>query len=247
MFHSGINRPSIMQALPEGLGLCLCFGDATEALCAEAMRRLASGTPVMLDNGAFRAKTPMTATRAGSVLDWYDRFAGVAGDGLYVVAPDVIGDGPATVALQAALAPRLRDLVTRCTVIVPVQGVDCEAAAAAWRTAIQSIGPKIVAGIPSNKAAWSGDMVREFIARTGCKQVHFLGGSSQVRRDLAAELKIAASSDSSFAVRFASNTSGRMANLARAALLAERRVAGRGRRFHVAEGQTRWPWAWGPS
>lgn len=249
MFHSRLSSPSHVRRLPERHALCLSLGECSRGALDIAEARLCAGGHVLLDNGAFslfKRGEAMSVERAGRVLDVYERFA-AHGGALSVVAPDVVGDGAATAAIQRALAPRLRALAERCRVIVPVQGFDLEAAAASWRAAVAAIGPEIAAGIPSNKAAWPDDLVRAFALETGCRRMHFLGGSSIARQTLAQELRIEASSDSGYAAmkaRFIGrNPAERGEQLAKYALEAERRVAGKGMPFFYRAAQTRWPWA----
>lgn len=243
MYHSRISSPHQIRALPGKHAVCITLGEASSGTRWLALERLIAGGSVMVDNGAFsKHKTGevMTVERAREVAKAYRVFAAVGGD-LIVVVPDVIGDGPATAALQRAVADDFRGLKAR--LVVPVQGFDLYAAVMAWKDALVLFGPDIVAGIPSFRAAWPADLVRAFIARSGCRAVHFLGGCSRARAELAVELQLDASADSGFANFSASNTKGRMANLAKFAALSERRVAGVGARFFWREGQTRWSWA----
>lgn len=245
MYHSRISSPHQIKALPEKHAVCLTFGEATRGTCEVARERLRTGGAVMLDNGAFSAfkrGEAMTREVADKVLNWYDTFVGIGPD-LICVAPDVIGDATATVRLQTDLSARLRDLTSKARLIVPVQGFDISLAAAGWKSATDLIGPSIIAGVPSSRVAWSDDQVRQFVHLTGCSRMHFLGGSSKTRRNLAAELGLDASSDSGFASISSANTKGRMQNLPRFCALAERRVAGTGAKFFVKHGQARWPWA----
>lgn len=252
LYHSRIVSEWHIAGLEPRRAAVLTLGDASKAALEVGRARLRAGGHLMLDNGAFsdeKRKRTMTVERAAKIVGVFESFAD-EGPNLTIVAPDVIGDGKATRELHVALAPRLRALAARgVRVIVPVQGFDLTTASAAWREAIGLISPDIVAGIPSHKAAWSDDLVRAFVAGTGCRRVHFLGGSSIGRQTLAQELRLDASSDSGFAslkARFlGSDRPSRVALTNEWAKKAERRVAGVGVHFFERAAQTRWDWALG--
>ena len=232
VFRSRMSRPGRIRSLPLDLNVGITVGEASPGAFAAAIERLRAGGEVFVDNGAFglwKAGTPMGVARAQAAIDIFERLAAVAPDRdrLTVVAPDVIGDGAATRALQRDLEPRLRALAERARLVIPLQGFDLEAAARTWRDALRSIGPRIVAGIPSvqrSPARWPGELVRAFVARTGARRVHFLGGTTRERAALELELGLEASSDSGYAVMRATRAGGFHVAGEREARAGERRV-----------------------
>lgn len=227
MFHSHISRAHQLVQVPLRFNVCVTLGDASMGAFRMAIERLERGGAVLIDNGAFSAHgrgERMTLERASVIVEVFEHLAARGLDLLYVVAPDVLGDGVATHRLQRAFADRLRALTSRARVIMPVQDLDLGAAVRGWRKTVQRLGPSVVAGLPCPSGRWPPERVRQFALRTKHKRFHFLGGATMANARLAVELGLDATCDSGSAAITARCTPGGFKNFVDSARSVEERL-----------------------
>jgi len=159
-FHSGMSAKSDLRAaVEEGVpvGVVATLLDVSKTILV-LPRHLDTGAAVFIDSGAF------AAFQKGCTVDWakvfrvYESVLGMTDRprGLSIVAPDVIGDQLATLALWRVHADRVRAWITGgARVIVPLQrgaftaGMMLNHAKDIFRT------DRFCAGIPSNLEAMS--------------------------------------------------------------------------------------------
>lgn len=164
VFRSGMSRANDFRgARDAGVPIGVVAGELTTHQMLMALPRyLETGTPVFIDSGAY------SIHESGESMDWPDvmrRYLAIAEltatthtKNLYLVAPDVVGDQAATLALLNAWAPQVRQLVALgCQVIVPLQTGALPARQLLDEACRILDTTRLVAGIPSNRAAMSID------------------------------------------------------------------------------------------
>lgn len=156
-FRSGMSSKSDLRgAINAFAPVGVVAGALTTAQILMTLPRyLDAGGSVFVDSGAFTAARTHTAPLWEDVLRDYEALASMTDrpSGLFVVAPDKVGDQAATLALLQTHCARLCSLVEAgVNLVVPLQ---CgELPAATMLSAVKDLlGPRVVAGIPSNKAA----------------------------------------------------------------------------------------------
>lgn len=159
-FHSGMSSKSDLRAAVEELapvGVVATLLNLSQQILV-LPRYLDGGGAVFIDSGAF------TAFQKGVEVDWakvfsvYDTVLGHTErpEGVSIVAPDVIGDQAASLALWAEHAAKVRIWAQAgARVIVPLQRGGLSAGQMLER-AVRIFGTdRICAGIPSNLEAMS--------------------------------------------------------------------------------------------
>ena len=161
-FRSGMSsRSDLRGAVEAGVPVGVVAGQlSTAALLLVLPRYLDRGGSVFVDSGAFGA------FKSGKPMDWpnilstYKLLASMTDrpEGLYVVAPDVVGDQAQTLALLDEWTSEVRELVMiGCKVIVPIQVGILSGRAMIERVSAILGTPDFIAGVPSNKAAMSAE------------------------------------------------------------------------------------------
>lgn len=161
-FHSGMSsRSDLRAAVDEGVpvGVVATLLDVSKTILV-LPRHLNAGGTVFIDSGAF------AAFQKGETVDWskvfntYECVINMTDSpaGLSIVAPDVIGDQQATLALWAKHANRVGEWIAAgARVIIPLQrgtlsaGELLEEAKHIFKTS------RFCAGIPSNLEAMGAD------------------------------------------------------------------------------------------
>lgn len=181
-FRSGASAPAdfrgyVMAGHPVGVSLAeFGPGSATWDMVAGYAAR---GGKVFVDTGAF------TSFTKGQPVDWdrtvelQQRLARDAGPRarLHFVAPDVVGDQAASLALLARYRADMRRLIDAGhDVLVPIQRGALKPYDA-WRAAADILGTdRFTAAVPSNKVAFSREELAElFDGPIKPPSVHFLG------------------------------------------------------------------------
>jgi hypothetical protein len=161
-FHSGMSaRSDLRAAVDEGVavGVVATLLDVSKTILV-LPRHLDAGGAVFIDSGAF------AAFQKGDVVDWtkvfrvYESVLNMAEKpaGLSIVAPDVIGDQIATLALWEAHADRVRTWIAAgARVIVPLQRGELSADSMLSHAKRIFKTTRFCAGIPSNLEAMSAD------------------------------------------------------------------------------------------
>lgn len=158
-FRSGMSRSKDFWAAADaGLPVGVV---ATELTSAQVFVGLPSylrkGGFIFIDSGAFAELATGEEPDFERVMAVYESLADCAGAaGLYLVAPDKVGDQLATLERLAKYAGRVRALIEAgCKVIVPIQRGVIPAAEMLARAVAVLGTDRFVAGIPSNKEAMS--------------------------------------------------------------------------------------------
>lgn len=161
-FHSGMSsRSDLRAAVDEGVavGVVATLLDVSKSILV-LPKHLDAGGAVFIDSGAF------AAFQKGDVVDWFKVFRAYESvltvtnqpSGLSIVAPDVIGDQLATLALWEAHAERVcRWIATGARVIVPLQRGELTAGVMLGHARRIFKTDRFCAGIPSNLAAMSAE------------------------------------------------------------------------------------------
>lgn len=197
IFLSGINRnlSDIAGAMEKGvpIGVTVTEPSTGRTLSPEVRKRvgeyLARGGQVFFDSGAY------DALQKGKPVDWervmfayrelinnLPQGPGVT-RGLYITAPDVIGDPVASRALQKQYMADLQSFFSRgVNIVFPVQKEGLRPLAEAVRDVPRNTNPAfggdVIWGIPFNKKAWTFDDIQQlFDANRGRSlSLHLLGG-----------------------------------------------------------------------
>jgi diguanylate cyclase (GGDEF)-like protein len=158
--------------------------DITPAIFDRAVAYVQAGGQVFVDSGALGAfKSNLPPPNFVDVLATYKEIADRVGPeqagGLFVVAPDVLGNAEETQALQLEHGEALRDLMVRGVhVIVPIQKSETSSLAEQMRWVdlnVRPTGPDrpIVFGIPFNKVAYStADVAEALPALDALREYH---------------------------------------------------------------------------
>lgn len=161
-FHSGMSaRSDLRAAVDEGVavGVVATLLDVVKTILV-LPRHLDAGGAVFIDSGAF------AAFQKGDVVDWikvfsvYESVLNMADKtgGLSIVAPDVIGDQAATLALWEEHSERVSTWVTAgARVIVPLQRGELSAGVMLAHAKRIFKTDRFCAGIPSNLEAMSAE------------------------------------------------------------------------------------------
>lgn len=161
-FHSGMSaRSDLRAAVDEGVavGVVATLLDVSKTILV-LPRHLDAGGAVFIDSGAF------AAFQKGDVVDWvkvfrvYESVLNMTDRpaGLSIVAPDVIGDQTATLALWEAHAKRVRTWIDDgARVIVPLQRGELSAGLMLAHAKRIFMTDRFCAGIPSNLEAMSAE------------------------------------------------------------------------------------------
>jgi hypothetical protein len=161
-FHSGMSaRSDLRAAVDEGIavGVVATLLDVVKTILV-LPRHLDAGGSVFIDSGAF------AAFQKGDVVDWikvfsvYESVLNMADRpaGLSIVAPDVIGDQTATLALWEVHAERVSAWITAgARVIVPLQRGELSAGVMLAHAKRIFQTDRFCAGIPSNLEAMSAE------------------------------------------------------------------------------------------
>lgn len=161
-YHSGMSsRADLRAAVDEGIavGVVATLLDVSKTILV-LPRHLDAGGAVFIDSGAF------AAFQKGEILDWYKAFRAYESvlnmtnnpARLSIVAPDVIGDQAATLALWETHAVRVSSWVARgARVIVPLQRGEQSAGAMLAHAKRIFQTDQFCAGIPSNLEAMSAE------------------------------------------------------------------------------------------
>ncbi|WP_256587828.1 hypothetical protein [Pseudomonas sp. Irchel 3E13] len=161
-YHSGMSASSDLRAaVDEGIpvGVVATLLD-TLKLIRVVPRHLDAGGAVFIDSGAF------AAFQKGDVVNWsrvFSAYETVLGhtdrpDGLSIVAPDVIGDQTATLALWEVHAKRVGAWIADgARVIVPLQRGKLSAGTMLAHAKRIFQTDRFCAGIPSNLEAMSAE------------------------------------------------------------------------------------------
>ncbi|MEX3924383.1 hypothetical protein AB4Y36_10180 [Paraburkholderia sp. BR10936] len=160
-FRSGMSSKMDMQAaIDAGVPFGAVAGELqTVQKLMTIPKYLASGGAVFIDSGAFTAFRTGEAMDFDKVLATYETIAEMAESdsgipGLYVVAPDAVGDQVETLRLIGQYRERLLALIgTGCNLIVPIQRGAIPAQEMLDRAKAVLGTDQFVAGIPSNEEA----------------------------------------------------------------------------------------------
>jgi hypothetical protein len=188
-FASGANAAGEIMGLtkaghPIGIAAPAVTGRSYARMKAQAALKdvRGYGLPLFVDSGAFsayRRGRPLSAADWSENFALYNQLAEQYGSQLYVVAPDVVADQQATLALLAQYSDKLSTLVDRgVNVIVPLQRGELSLAQM-HAAALTAVGRRdVVWGIPSNAAAYevggTGEVIDWACAMRPAK-VHLLG------------------------------------------------------------------------
>lgn len=164
-FHSGMTakgdlRAAIDAGVPVGVVATL-LGTSSTVLALP--RHLDAGGAVFIDSGAFTAFQKREPVNWAKVFRSYETVLGMTDrpEGLSIVAPDVIGDQQATLALWAVHAERVASWVAAgARVIVPLQRGELSAGAMLERARRTFKTSRFCAGIPSNLEAMTAEDCR---------------------------------------------------------------------------------------
>lgn len=164
VFRSGMSRANDFRGARDArVPIGVVVGELTTTQMLMSLPRyLESGVPVFADSGAF------SCAESDEHMDWSNvmrRYLTIAEmtaathtGNLYLVAPDVVGDQAATLALLTAWAPQIRQLVALgCQLIIPLQTGKLPAQQLLDEACRILDTTRLVAGIPSNRAAMSID------------------------------------------------------------------------------------------
>ena len=181
-FRSGAQAPAIMAGyIGTGVPIGIDVQAASEASREKAATYARQGGMVFVDSGAFGAFRKGKVLDFEKLLDRYDAMveglgAHPAGE-LHLVAPDVVGDQAATLALLERHKDRLRPYLAKRGVhlLVPFQ-VGALHPSEMYDRLVSLLGTdNFVAAIPSNEAAMSADLVADFVQQSAPRRVHLLG------------------------------------------------------------------------
>jgi GNAT superfamily N-acetyltransferase len=174
-FRSGSSRPADFDGFARaGVPVGVTATELSPAMQQKVADHLRAGGQVFVDSGAFGATPDFPR-----VLQLYADLAGANAKNLHVVAPDVVGDQAATVALQNQHRAAVQALVDQgVNVIVPIQkgpsGIGEQIA-----LVHDLFGPRAVIGIRFNKSAYSleelVDGLRRIPPASRPSAVHLLG------------------------------------------------------------------------
>ena len=178
-FFSGVGRLAHFQgAFETGAGIGIVITGTSKNVLNRAANATATNL-VFVDSGAF------TAFTKGIKMDWDDvmrRYLELAKassnpHNLFLVAPDVIGDGIATIEYQIAYMEKLQTLAGYgANIIFPMQrGASLDEMKDMWSIINREMRARAVVGIPSNKRAWEAAEAAEIIAPLRPVRVHLLG------------------------------------------------------------------------
>ena len=196
-FRSGCSRApkDFMAGVEAGVAVGVSTIDCTEGVLAMARNYLQSGGRVFNDSGAFgafRRGAQLTDAEFNRHLDTSIGLAAAAQEGhLYAVAPDVVGDQDATVALLERHTAKLLSLAAAgAVVVVPLQRGG-RSLADFYAYAQKLLAPfEVCAGLPFNLSALSSDEIVSFIQLVRPSRVHFLGAARAKRfQNLLAEVR----------------------------------------------------------
>lgn len=161
-FHSGMSaRSDLRAAVDEGVavGVVATLLDVAKTILV-LPRHLDAGGAVFIDSGAF------AAFQKGGLVDWYKVFGVYESvltmtdkpGGLSIVAPDVIGNQLATLALWEAHAARVSTWISGgARVIVPLQRGELSADVMLAHAKRIFQTDRFCAGVPSNLEAMSAE------------------------------------------------------------------------------------------
>ncbi|XLY90514.1 hypothetical protein ACK8QS_22855 (plasmid) [Ectopseudomonas mendocina] len=161
-FHSGMSaQGDLIAAVAEGVAVgVVALNLNLIAKLRVIPQYLDNGGAVFIDSGAFSAFVK------GELVDWQQVFSAYEtiidrtdrADGLSIVAPDVVGDQAATIALWEQHAPRIQSwMASGARVIIPLQ---CGERSAGELLALAKAifqTDRFCAGVPSNLAAMTAE------------------------------------------------------------------------------------------
>lgn len=161
-FHSGMSaRSDLRAAVDEGIavGVVATLLDTSKTILV-LPRHLDAGAAAFIDSGAFAAFQKREAVDWNKVFGVYESVLNMTDNptGLSIVAPDVIGDQVATLALWEVHAERVRSwIVAGARVIVPLQRGELSAGSMLAHAKRIFNTDLFCAGIPSNLEAMSAE------------------------------------------------------------------------------------------
>ena len=161
-FHSGMSaRSDLRAAVDEGIavGVVATLLDVSKTILV-LPRHLDAGGAVFIDSGAFAAFQKKEVVEWNKVFGVYESVLNMTDKpaGLSIVAPDVIGDQVATLALWEVHAERVRTWISAgARVIVPLQRGDLSAGSMLAQAKRIFKTDLFCAGIPSNLEAMSAE------------------------------------------------------------------------------------------
>ncbi len=188
-YASGTNDPGEIRGFAAlGIPVGFCAGHVGEASMAE-LARLASGRmPVFGDTGAYgevaagaspggglAVVRPITPIAWDERLAVYDRVATLFGSRFDAVAPDRVGDQPATLDRLLAFRPRIRSLAARgACILLPLHRGD-RSPAVFFAEARRALGTALVPAFPMPKGGTTARDVLRFVDVVRPPRIHLLG------------------------------------------------------------------------
>jgi hypothetical protein len=161
-YHSGMSAKSDLRAAVEegvAVGVVATLLDASKTILV-LPRHLDAGGAVFIDSGAFAAFQKGEVVEWGKVFRAYESVLTMADNPtrLSIVAPDVIGNQAATLALWEVHAARVGTWIARgARVIVPLQRGELSAGTMLAHAKSIFQTDRFCAGIPSNLEAMSAE------------------------------------------------------------------------------------------
>lgn len=196
LFASGLSRPgNAAPFIDAGAAIGAVAGELSAPMLSRLVEYLDRGGKVFVDSGAFPLfRLRQRRGEAGAALDFdailevYEALARrtCRPEGLFVVAPDVIGDQVATLDLLREQRPACRRLVgLGARLLVPLQrgplgGLEL------YLAAQEALGGlDFVPALPFNARAYSADEAVAFLEEVRPRRVHLLGGGQRKLAEVA--------------------------------------------------------------